>query len=48
MKPIVFRTALLTDLPAIVALLADDELGSRRETVSVPLDERYLAAFRAR
>ena len=47
MKPIVFRTALLTDLPAIVALLADDELGSRRETVSVPLDERYLAAFRA-
>jgi GNAT superfamily N-acetyltransferase len=44
---IIFRTALLADVPAIVGLLADDELGSQRETVSSPLDERYVAAFKA-
>ena len=47
MNHIIFRTALLADLPAIVGLLADDELGSQRETVSSPLDERYVAAFKA-
>ncbi|WP_158906147.1 GNAT family N-acetyltransferase [Burkholderia sp. L27(2015)] len=47
MHHIIFRTALLEDLPAIVALLVDDELGSQRETVSSPLDERYVAAFKA-
>lgn len=47
MKTITFRTALLTDLPAIVALLADDELGTHRETTGSTLDERYVAAFRA-
>jgi GNAT superfamily N-acetyltransferase len=47
MNHIIFRTALLEDLPAIVALLVDDELGSQRETVSSPLDERYVAAFKA-
>ncbi|MFM0339905.1 GNAT family N-acetyltransferase [Paraburkholderia fungorum] len=47
MNPIIFRTALPADLPAIVGLLADDELGSQRETVSSPLDERYVAAFKA-
>jgi GNAT superfamily N-acetyltransferase len=47
MNHIIFRTALHADLPAIVGLLADDALGSQRETVSSPLDERYVAAFEA-
>jgi GNAT superfamily N-acetyltransferase len=47
MKTIAFRTALLTDLSAIVALLADDELGTHREATGSALDERYVAAFRA-
>jgi len=44
---IVFRTALLADVPAIVALLADDELGSTREIIGTPLDQRYVDAFQA-
>jgi len=47
METISFRTALITDLPAIIDLLADDELGSQRETVSDPVDGRYIAAFNA-
>ncbi|MGA7813806.1 GNAT family N-acetyltransferase [Caballeronia sp.] len=47
MEQIVFRSALLTDVPAIVALLADDKLGSQREITTLPLDPRYIAAFRA-
>lgn len=41
------RQAVRADLPAVVALLADDDLGSRRETVEQPLDDSYLAAFEA-
>ncbi|MEQ9638509.1 MAG: GNAT family N-acetyltransferase [Alphaproteobacteria bacterium] len=40
-----FRAATVDDLPAIVALLADDALGSGREDASLPLDRRYGAAF---
>ncbi len=40
----VFRRAGATDLPAIVALLADDVLGAGRET---PGDPAYAAAFAA-
>ncbi len=47
MEHIVFRTALLADVPAIVALLADDELGSQREIIGTPLDQRYVDAFQA-
>lgn len=47
MSTIIFRTALLTDLPSIVALLADDELGSQRESLSPVLGEGYLTAFKA-
>ena len=47
MEHIVFRTALLADVPAIVALLADDELGSTREIIGTPLDQRYVDAFQA-
>ncbi|SDC70302.1 Ribosomal protein S18 acetylase RimI [Cupriavidus sp. YR651] len=47
MTNITFRTAQFDDLPAIVGLLADDPLGRLRETVSDPVDPRYVAAFRA-
>ena len=42
-----FRSARSNDLAAIVALLADDELGATREDASTPLDPRYTAAFAA-
>jgi ribosomal protein S18 acetylase RimI-like enzyme len=42
-----FRPAHSDDLPAIVALLADDELGATREELSDPLPDAYLAAFAA-
>lgn len=42
-----FRDATEADLPAIVAMLADDHLGAQREDTSVPLHPGYLAAFRA-
>ena len=41
------RPATEADLPAIVALLADDPLGRTREDASVPLDPAYRAAFDA-
>ena len=43
---ITFREAQEADLPAAVALLADDLLGRERENASLPLDPAYLAAFR--
>ncbi|PRD41397.1 GNAT family N-acetyltransferase [Phyllobacterium phragmitis] len=42
-----FRKAVLRDLPDIVAMLADDELGAKREDTSLPLHGRYLSAFEA-
>lgn len=42
-----FRRAVREDLPAIVRLLADDPLGSMRETDASPLPESYHAAFEA-
>lgn len=41
------REATRADLPAIVALLADDPLGSARETVADPLPGGYVEAFEA-
>jgi ribosomal protein S18 acetylase RimI-like enzyme len=41
------RQATIDDLPAIVRLLADDDLGRSREDARLPLDPRYLAAFAA-
>ena len=41
------RLASGDDLPAIVALLADDENGALREDASLPLDPGYAAAFAA-
>ena len=47
MTDVAFRTATAADLPAIVQLLADDELGRGRESAGLPLDPRYVAAFEA-
>ncbi len=43
---ITFRKAVLNDLPQIVAMLADDELGKSREIVSDPICDDYVQAFR--
>ena len=40
-----FRNAVLSDLPAIVGMLADDELGAQREDSSTPLNPSYITAF---
>lgn len=40
------RNATVGDLPAIVSMLADDFLGSRREKVQDTLPESYVKAFR--
>ncbi|MFT3712260.1 MAG: GNAT family N-acetyltransferase [Archangium sp.] len=42
---ILFRAAVRADLPAMLALLADDTLGTKREVSSE--DPRYLAAWEA-
>ena len=47
MKEISFRAATSSDLPQIVAMLADDDLGSTREDASLPLNDRYTEAFAA-
>lgn len=44
---ITFRKAVASDLPDIVAMLADDPLGAGREDVSVPLAQGYTDAFNA-
>jgi GNAT superfamily N-acetyltransferase len=46
-EAIVLREATGADLPAIVALLADDVLGSGREELGPPLPEVYRAGFEA-
>lgn len=42
---VLIRTALREDLPAIVRLLAEDELGSQREKDEEPLSRSYYEAF---
>lgn len=44
---LIIRTARAADLPAVVAMLADDPLGVGRERYADPLPEPYLAAFAA-
>jgi GNAT superfamily N-acetyltransferase len=44
-RKIIFRLAERADLPSIVRMLADDELGSQRERYEDPLPEPYYAAF---
>jgi GNAT superfamily N-acetyltransferase len=43
----IVRRATASDLPAIVGLLADDDLGRQREDARLPLDHAYEDAFRA-
>ncbi|MGF1631607.1 MAG: GNAT family N-acetyltransferase [Kiloniellaceae bacterium] len=43
----IIRRATQRDLAAIVALLADDDLGKARENPGPPLDPRYAEAFSA-
>lgn len=43
--PVLFRSAARADVPAIVHLLADDELGSQREKDGEPFPQSYYAAF---
>ena len=45
MPNVTFRDATFADLPAIVALLAEDTLGEKREDPSLPLDPAYERAF---
>ncbi|MCG3089289.1 GNAT family N-acetyltransferase [Sporosarcina cyprini] len=42
-----FRIAIEEDLDRIVSMLADDDLGSKRERYENPLPESYFEAFRA-
>jgi GNAT superfamily N-acetyltransferase len=44
-ETLTFRSDQRTDLPEIVRLLADDELGSQRERYENPLPEAYDTAF---
>ena len=44
-KNFTFRLAKRDDLPTIVRMLADDDLGSQRERYEDPLSESYYAAF---
>lgn len=44
-QDILFRLATRSDLPSIVRMLADDELGSQREKMESPLPESYYSAF---
>ncbi|HEY1385867.1 MAG TPA: GNAT family N-acetyltransferase [Dongiaceae bacterium] len=47
MRALTYRTATRADLPGILALIADDQLGQARDDASQPLDQRYLDAFAA-
>ena len=44
--PIAFRSATPEDLPAILLLLAEDVLGSQRESLAGPAVAGYESAFR--
>lgn len=41
----IFRKAKKEDLPQIIQMLADDELGSKRENFQNPLPPEYINAF---
>ncbi len=44
-KPLLFRETEQCDIPHLLEMLADDELGKLREDVSTPVNECYLSAF---
>lgn len=43
----IYRDATLADLPTIVAMLAEEQIGGRADDPAEPLDPAYLAAFDA-
>ncbi len=45
--PLVFRSIHRDDIPAVVAMLADDALGATRERYGDPLPDCYWQAFEA-
>lgn len=45
MHTLATRKATLSDLPAIVNLLIEDELGQTREKIGDVIDQRYINAF---
>lgn len=47
MEALEFRSATSADLAILVAMLADDELGAKREDFRDPLPETYRTAFAA-
>ncbi len=40
-----FRKATKEDLPEVIAMLANDKLGSQRENFKIPLPKKYYDAF---
>lgn len=40
-----YRKARLDDLPVIIQLYGDDNIGSTRETLAEPIDDIYIRAF---
>ena len=44
-KELIFRKARKGDIPDLVEMLADDEIGSKREDYKVPLPKSYYDAF---
>lgn len=44
-QEVIFRRATRADLPAIVRMLAEDDLGSQREKFETPLPKAYYSAF---
>lgn len=44
-SPLTFRRAARADVPDIVRLLADDDLGQQRERYEIPLPQVYYTAF---
>jgi ribosomal protein S18 acetylase RimI-like enzyme len=47
MPDLTLRRARLDDLPTIIAMIADDQIGQSREDARLPLDARYTDAFAA-
>jgi len=43
---LIFRKAEESDIPSIVKMLSDDELGSKRENYKVPLPKSYYDPFK--
>jgi GNAT superfamily N-acetyltransferase len=44
-EQVTFRSAEDADLPAVISLLADDEIGRLREDPRLPLAQEYMEAF---